>query len=123
MIGYVTLGCNDLEKGGAFYDALLNILSAKRFMSDDRMIIWGKTPGQGMLGICSPWDEKSASVGNGVMIALNAENQETVRKIHAKALELGAVDEGAPGPRGSGGSFYGGYFRDLTGNKLVAYCM
>jgi predicted lactoylglutathione lyase len=36
-------------------------------------------------------------------------------------MELGATDEGAPGPRGDG--FYAGYFRDLDGNKLNAFCM
>ena len=31
------------------------------------------------------------------------------------------TDEGAPGPRGD--QFYAGYFRDLDGNKLNAFCM
>ena len=31
------------------------------------------------------------------------------------------ADEGAPGVRGGG--FYVGYFRDLDGNKLNAFCM
>jgi predicted lactoylglutathione lyase len=55
------------------------------------------------------------------MVALSAANPEQVQALHAKALQLGAQDEGAPGPRGSG--FYGAYFRDLDGNKLAAYCM
>ena len=42
--------------------------------------------------------------------------------MHAKALALGGQDEGAPGPRGDTG-FYGGYFRDLDGNKLNCFCM
>ncbi len=41
--------------------------------------------------------------------------------LHRKALELGATDEGAAGPRGIPG-FYAGYFRDLDGNKLNFYC-
>lgn len=123
MIGYATLGCNNLEKGGSFYDALLGEIGGQRFMADDRLIMWGKTPGQGMLGICTPYDEKAPTVGNGVMIAINVETQENVDKFHAKALELGGSDEGAPGPRGEAGTFYGGYFRDLDGNKLVAFCM
>lgn len=123
MIGYVTLGCNDLEKGAAFYDALLGEIGATRFMDNDRMVIWGKTPGQGMLGICTPYNEKAATSGNGVMIAINVESQENVNKLYAKALELGGTDEGEAGPRGEAGTFYGGYFRDLDGNKLVAFCM
>lgn len=123
MIGYATLGCNDLDKGGVFYDALLGAIGGQRFMTNERMIMWGKTPGQGMLAICTPYDEKAATVGNGVMIAINVESQENVNKVYAKALELGGTDEGEPGPRGEASTFYGGYFRDLDGNKLVAFCM
>jgi len=120
MIGYVTLGTNDLARAEAFYDALLALLGAKQLMSNERMRLWG-LPGQPLLGVCTPWDEKPASVGNGVMVALTAGSRENVDRIHARALELGATDEGAPGPRN--GPFYGGYFRDLDGNKLVAFHM
>jgi catechol 2,3-dioxygenase-like lactoylglutathione lyase family enzyme len=119
MIGYVTVGSNDLERGAAFYDALLAELGAKRVMANERLVMWGAGRGAPMFALCKPYDGKPASVGNGVMIALAAGSKEAVHKLHAKALELGAQDEGAPGPRT--GSFYGGYFRDLDGNKLVAY--
>jgi predicted lactoylglutathione lyase len=36
-------------------------------------------------------------------------------------MELGAADEGRPGPRGDG--FYAAYFRDPDGNKLNFFCM
>jgi predicted lactoylglutathione lyase len=121
MIGYVTLGTNDLARATAFYDALLGELGASQFLNDGRIIVWGKEPAAGMLAVCKPYDEKEATVGNGVMVALNVGSREAVSSLHAKALELGATDEGEPGPRGDG-SFYGGYFRDLDGNKLVAFC-
>ncbi len=122
MIGYVTLGTNDLERAATFYDALLGELGAKRAMENERMIIWATQPGAPMLAVCKPWDGKKAVVGNGPMVALSAGSKEKAAKLHAKALELGGTDEGAPGPRGDG-SFYGGYFRDLDGNKLVAFIM
>jgi predicted lactoylglutathione lyase len=122
MIGYVTLGTNDLKRGAAFYDGVLGEIGAKRFMENDRMIGWGTQPGQPMLMIAKPYDEKKATSGNGTMVALNVGSPEAVKKVHAKAIKLGAKDEGAPGPRGDGG-FHGGYFRDLDGNKLVAFCM
>ena len=75
----------------------------------------------GILAICTPFDKQKATPGNGVMIALNMESEENVQKLHAKALALGAADEGAPGPRGPG--FYGGYYRDLDGNKLCGFKM
>ncbi len=121
MIGYVTLGTNDFERAAAFYDALLGELGAKRAMEMDRIILWATQPGTPMLAVCKPYDGKRATAGNGTMVALAAGSKENVDKLHAKALELGGTDEGAPGPRT--GTFYGGYFRDLDGNKLVAFVM
>ena len=123
MIGYVTLGTNDMERGAAFYDALLAEVGAKRVMDAGRIILWG-TPGSPNLALAKPFDEKAATVGNGVMVALAVDSPEKVDAIHKKALELGGTDEGAPGRRGDGdGGPYIGYFRDLDGNKLNAICM
>ncbi|MFT7688411.1 MAG: putative lactoylglutathione lyase [Candidatus Azotimanducaceae bacterium] len=69
-----------------------------------------------------PSNGEATSVGNGVMVALMANSTEQVVSIYNKAIELGGVDEGAPGPRGDSG-FYAGYFRDLDGNKLNVFCM
>lgn len=122
MIGYVTLGTNKHDEAAAFYDALLGELGASRFMETDSFIAWAISPGQPALSIIKPADGKEAYVGNGVMVALAMDSTDKVDAFHAKALELGASDEGAPGPRGDGG-FYAGYFRDLDGNKLNAFCM
>ncbi len=122
MIGYVTLGTNDLERAAKFYDALLDVLSAKRMMEEPTFIAWATTQEAPSIAVTKPFDEQSATVGNGVMVALSADSPEQVNAIHAKAIELGATDEGAPGPRGEGG-FYAGYFRDPDGNKLNAFCM
>ncbi len=119
MLAYVTIGSNDLERSIAFYDAVLGELGAKRVSTGDRMILWSAGRGQPMVGVCSPFDGKAASVGNGMMPALQAASPKVVDAVHAKALELGAVDEGAPGER-AGGSLYIGYFRDPDGNKLAA---
>ena len=72
MIGYVTLGTNDLPRAAAFYDALLSDLGAKRMMENDTFIAWSVTHGKAGLGITKPFDNKPASVGNGVMVALEA---------------------------------------------------
>jgi len=121
MIGYATLGTNDLARAGRFYDALLAEFGAKRAMEMDSFIAWSATPGGPMVSVIKPFDGKPATVGNGVMIALLASSKAQVDAIHRKALSLGAKDEGAPGPRGDG--FYAGYFRDLDGNKLNAFFM
>lgn len=122
MIGYVTLGTNDLEKGAAFYDALLAELGASRFMEMETFIAWATSPDAPGVSITKPFDGNPATVGNGVMVGLAADSPEKVDSVYAKAMELGAQDEGAPGPRGDSG-FYAGYFRDLDGNKLNVFCM
>jgi predicted lactoylglutathione lyase len=121
MIGYITLGTNDFAKAGAFYDALLGEIGARRVMANDRMILWGNQPGGPMVAVCKPYDGKPATAGNGTMVALNVGSRENVEKVYRKAIELGGKDEGAPGERGPG--FFGGYFRDLDGNKFVAFSM
>jgi predicted lactoylglutathione lyase len=120
MIGYVTLGTNDIARSARFYDALLALVGAKRAMESDTFIAWTRAPDQPGLSVTKPFDGKPATVGNGVMVALMAESRAQVDAIHAKALELGGRDEGAPGLRGEG--FYAAYFRDLDGNKLNAFC-
>ena len=121
MVSYVTLGTNDYERAAKFYDALLADVGAKRLMENERIILWG-SPGAALLAVCKPFDGRTASVGNGVMVALAASSPEQVSAIYNKALELGGTDEGAPGSRGDGGMTIG-YFRDLDGNKLNAIHM
>jgi catechol 2,3-dioxygenase-like lactoylglutathione lyase family enzyme len=120
MIGYVTLGTNDLPRAAAFYDALLAEIGAKRLWEFDRGIGWGVAQDKPSIGVMKPYDGKPATVGNGVMVALVVDSREKVDRVYRKALELGARDEGPAGPRGEG--FYAGYFRDPDGNKLDVFC-
>ena len=119
MIGYATLGTNDMARSARFYDALLGEFGAKRAMQNDRFIAWAAQPNAPMVSIIKPFDGKPATVGNGTMVALMAASKAQVDAIYKKALELGGKDEGKPGPRGDG--FYAGYFRDLDGNKLNCF--
>jgi predicted lactoylglutathione lyase len=119
MIGYVTLGTNDLARAGKFYDALLAEIGGKRAMESDRFISWSAGPSSPGLGVVKPFDGKAATVGNGTMVALVLDSPEKVKALYDKALQLGGKDEGAPGLRF--GSFYAAYFRDLDGNKLNAF--
>ena len=90
-------------------------------MELESFIVWGNGGPAGLLAVTKPFDGKPATVGNGVMVALAARSRAHVDAIYRKAIELGATDEGAPGPRGD--NFYAGYFRDLDGNKLNAFFM
>jgi catechol 2,3-dioxygenase-like lactoylglutathione lyase family enzyme len=120
MIGYVTLGTNDLPRAAAFYDALWAEIGAKRLMDFGRGILWGVAMEKPGLAIMQPFDGKPATVGNGVMAAIAVNSRDKVDLLYRRALELGASDEGPAGPRGEG--FYAGYFRDLDGNKLAVFC-
>lgn len=121
MIGYVTLGTNDLERAAAFYDAIAAELGYGRMYEWPGAIAWGEAGGPAGLGVMIPFNKEPATVGNGVMIALEAKTEEQVQRIHAVALAKGGTCEGPPGPRGDG--FYAAYFRDLDGNKLNAFVM
>jgi predicted lactoylglutathione lyase len=121
MIGYVTLGTNDLPRAARFYDAIAAEMQTPRMMEFDSFIAWGTPDGPAGVAVTKPFDGNEATVGNGVMVALQAADKAQVDRLHAIALASGGTCEGPPGPRGEG--FYAGYFRDPDGNKLNAFVM
>ena len=126
MIGYVTVGSNDLEKARGFYDQLMPTIGASRIMEfGDNFTMYGTDMNRAGLAVCKPHDGNSATAGNGNMSAIACDSRASVDALHAKAMELGGTDEGAPGVRGEEGdqAFYGAYFRDPDGNKLAAFCI
>ena len=126
MIGYVTLGTNDLQKAAAFYDALFGSIGIGRFIEEEGYFIaWSPEPTAPAVSVSVPFNKEKATVGNGTMVALFLETPDKVDAFHKKALELGGTNEGDPGfrPAENDKGFYAGYFRDLDGNKLNAFCM
>ena len=121
MIGYVTLGTNDLDKAARFYDALMAELGATRLMEMEGFITWAVNQQIPALSLTAPHNGQPATVGNGVMVALAADSPDKVDAVYRKAIELGGKCEGPSGKRGE--SFYAGYFRDLEGNKLNVFCI
>ncbi|MEO8115703.1 MAG: VOC family protein [Phenylobacterium sp.] len=120
MIGYATIGSNDLERSKDFYDKVLAPLDGRRtFANGDRMQFYGSKETPGMIAISKPYDEQPAGVGNGSMFGLPAPTQELVGEVHAAALAAGGTCEGPPGARTD--NFYGAYFRDPDGNKLCVF--
>ena len=118
QLGYVCIGTNDFERATKFYDALLGEIGGKRFMPTPVGQLYRVGSGA-MVMITRPFDGKPATVGNGTMVAFSVDSKEAVKALHAKALSLGGVCEGEPGPRGAFGEF--AYFRDPDGNKLAVY--
>ena len=120
MKGYVTVGTNNLIRSATFYEALFEELGFTRQREVAGRAVYFGTEDDVQLVVITPADGKPATAGNGTMIALNVDTQEQVQRLHARAIDLGARDDGAPGPRGTD-TFYGAYFRDPDGNKVAFY--
>jgi predicted lactoylglutathione lyase len=122
MIGYTSLGTNDLSRSGAFYDALLADFGAQRVFEQPDFIVWSAGENSPAFSVHVPFDGNAATVGNGTMIALSAASRDQVDALYKKAISLGASSEGEPGQRHENG-FYAAYFRDFDGNKLNIHHM
>ena len=122
MFGYITIGTNDREKAETSFDGVMGELGIPRYREEENFTTWALDPMSPALGVSTPFDGQPATVGNGTMIAIFAGTQEKVQATHARALELGGKDEGAPGLR-EGSNVFAAYFRDLDGNKSNVFCM
>ena len=122
MIGYATIGTNNMDAATKFYDAVFATLGGKRsFAMGDRMQFYASEATQGMIAVSKPYDDQPATVGNGSMFGLPAATNAQVDAAHAAALAAGGTCEGPPGARMP--TFYAAYFRDLDGNKVCAFKM
>ena len=125
MIGYVTLGANDLDRQRSFYADLLATIGAKQLMREEEsgFTVFGVDFGQPAIAVTRPHNGEPATVGNGNMVALTMDTRDKVDAMHASALSLGGSCDGPPGLRGGEGpmAFYAAYFRDPEGNKLCVY--
>lgn len=123
MLLYVTIGSNDLARARPFYDAALAPLGLKRRKQDEVEIGYGaEDDSRCRLWVVTPHNRKAATIGNGSMVALDAESRAAVDAFHEAALANGGTDEGAPGLRPFHAHFYAAYVRDPDGNKLSAVC-
>lgn len=127
MIGYITVGADDMKQAERFYSAFLPDLGygLEKYNGDLSYILPGKLGAlsvQPDFYVKSPFDGQSASAGNGVMVAFQAQSQKQVHDLHTAALAAGGSDEGHPGFRASyGPHFYVGYLRDPHGNKIALF--
>jgi catechol 2,3-dioxygenase-like lactoylglutathione lyase family enzyme len=123
MLLYLTIGTNDLAAATRFYDPVMAALGLYRQRTEPDEIGFA-THGDTRcrLWITQPYDKRPATVGNGSMPAFDAASRAAVDAFHAAALAAGGTDEGAPGLRPHGPSFYACYVRDPDGNKLSAVC-
>ena len=122
MIGYTTIGVSNMAQAEQFYGGLLAEIGGQQLFGQDRIKFYGTGMDAAMLAICIPYDEQAQHRGNGNMVAIPGGSRDKVDALHAKALQLGATDDGGPGERVPG-VFYGAYVRDPDGNKLCFYEM
>jgi catechol 2,3-dioxygenase-like lactoylglutathione lyase family enzyme len=125
MFSHITIGVNDLEKSILFYDEVLLTIAQKRHSTGHRYAGYGEEneTGENSLWILKPFNNQPATGGNGTNIALLAPDRNSVDGFHAKAMELGAIDDGKPSVRAEAhGNFYAAYIIDFDGNKIVAVC-
>ncbi|PTM98343.1 VOC family protein [Mycoplana dimorpha] len=119
MLLYVTVGTNDLEKAGVFYDAVLPLLGYRRQKQAPGEIGYGADgDARCRFWVVEPFNREPATFGNGTSVAFDAPSRAAVNAFHAAALANGGSDEGAPGIRSFHPNFYAAFVRDLDGNKL-----
>lgn len=127
MIGYVTVGTDDIEAAKRFYAAFLPALGyGVEDGPEGLSYVHPVQPGQPAMFpdyyVKPPFNGQPASAGNGCMTAFQAQNQQQVRTLHAAALAAGGQDDGPPGFRDAyGADFYVGYLRDPQGNKIALF--
>ena len=123
ILSHVSVGTNDYNQAKIFYTDLLTSVGFKvtEDLPDHKAIAFGKQFPEFWVG--QPHDEKEATPGNGVHVSFLVDSNDLVDVFHKKAIELGATDNGEPGPREHyGAGYYGAFIIDKDGNKIEAMC-
>ncbi|MCB9762785.1 MAG: VOC family protein [Alphaproteobacteria bacterium] len=120
MLGHLSLGVSDLERAGAFYDAVMAAIGAARVWSHPRALGYGPPGGNDKLALFLR-PEGGLAAGPGFHLAFDAPSRAAVDAFHAAALALGGHCEGPPGLRPHYGThYYAAFVRDPDGHKLEA---
>ncbi len=121
MLDHVSIGVKDPEKSKELYSAMLAPLGLRLLVEEGIYNGYGEKYPE--FWVQTPYDGNPADAGNGFHVCFRAASRADVDAFHAAALEAGATDDGAPGPRPEYSSkYYGGFVRDFDGNKIEAVC-
>lgn len=120
MISYLMVGTNDLPRAVSFFGSLMEAMGAAKVYESATSAGWGWGIGTPMFIVGTPFDKKTATVGNGSMVSFGVDSKDKVASLHAMVLALGGTSEGEPGPRGE--TIHAAYWRDLDGNKFNFIC-
>lgn len=124
MIHHLGIVVSDFMRSAALYDACLAPLGIRRTVTDLDWAIYATDSGHPFIWIGaetpSYWKNGHEPSRSPIHIAFSAPNREAVNAFYYAALELGAEDNGPPGPRVSDANFYSAYILDLDGNNIEA---
>jgi len=126
-IDHVSVGCSDMKKAKAFYDAILAPVGFKPIMPVEvggQLVALGYgDEAQPRFWVGLPYDQRAASAGNGVHVAFTAKTRADVDAFYLAAMANGGIDDGRPGLREIyHPNYYGAFIRDRDGNKIEAVC-
>ena len=94
VLGYMTLGADDLPAAVAFYDAALAPLGLSQLYAFEGWTGYGREgdPSGQTLWVCKPFDGQPAREGNGVMLGFYAPTPEVVDAFYAAAMAHGGAE-------------------------------
>ncbi len=120
IMSHVSIGSNRFAEAVQFYDKVLATLGARRIVEvPNSAIAWGKQFPEFWVQV--PYNGEQAETANGTHFAFLAESQSMVNAFYEAAINEGASDDGAPGPREEyTEAYYGCFVRDPEGHKIEA---
>lgn len=96
MIDHVTLAVRDVEKSKLFYEQAFLPLGYEVSFGEEG-VFWAFDVGKGLFEISQP--SATTKELTGFHVAFRVESRNKVQEFYVAALEAGARDNGAPGPR------------------------
>ncbi len=118
-LNYVMIGSNDVAQARTFYDAVMSAIGGRVVAEFMPHAVCYELRDGGQIWVATPYNQETATPGNGMMVGLLCASPDEVDTAHRVALAKGGANEGDPGPRPLyGPEFYGGYARDLDSNKM-----
>lgn len=122
MIDHLSIGVKDLQRSTKFYDAALEPLGFKRYMTfPDDSCGYG-IPEDRFFWIVKP-EIKGGVTGQAMHVAFKANSRIAVDKFYQSAIAAGGKDNGKPGLRlNYHANYYAAFITDPDGHKIEAVC-
>jgi len=117
MIDHASIGVRDLAAATTFYEKVLATPGQRKLVVRATTVGFGKRYAEFWLN-ARPAMTRVAD-DSGSHLCLRARSRQQVEAFHKAALELGAVDDGAPGLRPEySDAYYAAFIRDADGHRI-----